>query len=595
MIVKRIRSQVRELRGSTRQLAARVLALSNYIVDADVDQLRQSARVAALSGYVLDMGDTADGILAGEKVEAYGSLSLVGPALPEWQMEMLAVAARAPRSRNPIEHYVLSWQEDEHPDPQQAKEAVGLFLETLGLERCQAIWALHANTDNDHIHIMVNRIDPATGKALQAGDGWDIDAAHRAIALIEDRQGWKQEEGALYFARQGRLFDARTNRPVDKQGRGKRRQEVEGRQDGRLPSEQRAALLEALRDAADWQDLHGRLAELEAAYERKGSGAVVRLGREEIKASTLGRHASLKAMEKRLGPYVPDQRPPSLGYEAYKQACRTELARIRQLRSEQFKRLEAHRQATLASLPGSLPPEMFQALKAAVNAEFASARRALSSAFAKAIDAFAQARLDPAQWLAASSPIAAPAVQLPSLFIPAGAQMPERPASVRLDDKAISARRRGFATQYHNDTNRALMVTDYRSVIIVHSVDPVSVRLALTLAARRWDVVRAEGSPRFLELCAQIAEREKIQLVGVDNQPLVPPVQRGRTVRTETVRTVPQTPVSVPVPATSPAPVQKPAEVPRQEAEIDRADAAPEEGVDLVQLWQWQRQNGRGR
>src|SRR5690606_23954725 len=176
--------------------------------------------------------------------------------------------------RNPIEHYVLSWQKDEHPDPQQAKEAVGLFLETLGLERCQAIWALHANTDNNHIHIMVNRIDSATGKALQAGDGWDIDAAHRAIALIEDRQGWKREDGALYFARQGRLFDARTNRPVDKQGRGRRRQEVEGRQGDGLPSEQRSALLEALRDAADWQDLHRRLARLDAAYERKGSGAV---------------------------------------------------------------------------------------------------------------------------------------------------------------------------------------------------------------------------------------------------------------------------------------------------------------------------------
>ncbi len=400
---------------------------------------------------------------------------------------------------------------------------------------------------------------------------------------------------ALYFARQGRLFDARTNRPVDKQGRGRRRQEVEGRQDGRLPSEQRAALLEALRDAADWQDLHGRLAKLEAAYERKGSGAVVRLGREEIKASTLGRHASLKAMEKRLGAYRSDQRPQALGYDAYRQACRSELTRIRQLRSEQFKRLEAHRQATLASLPGSLPPEVFQALTAAVNAEFSAARRALGASFAAAIDSFARARLDPVQWRAASGPAAAPVIPLPSLVLPSGVQVPERAASVRLEDKAISARRRGLATQYHNDTDRALMVTDYRSVIIVHSVDPVSVQLALTLAARRWEVVRVEGSPRFLELCAQIAEREKIQLVGVDNQPLVPSVQPSRTVRKEAVRTVPQKPVAVPVPTASPAPVEKPAEVPQREAEIDRANAAPEEEVDLAQLWQWQRQNGRGR
>src|SRR5690606_209437 len=215
----RIRSRERELRGSTRQLAARVLALSNYIVDADAEQLLQSARVAALSDYVLDMDSNAGGVSAGEKVDAFGSINLTGQALPEWQMEMLAVAARAPRSRNPVEHYVLSWQQGEHPDAPQAEEAARMFLETLGLERCQAIWALHANTDNDHIHIMVNRIDPATGRALQAGDGWDIDAAHKAIALIEERQGWAREEGALYFARQGELHDARSGKPVPLRGK----------------------------------------------------------------------------------------------------------------------------------------------------------------------------------------------------------------------------------------------------------------------------------------------------------------------------------------------------------------------------------------
>src|SRR5690606_17723358 len=117
--------------------------------------------------------------------------------------------------------------------------------------------------------------------------------------------------------------------------------------------------------------------QFEAAYERKGSGAVVRLGEDVLKASTLGRHASLKAMEKRLGAYRSDQRPQSLGYEAYRQACRSELTRIRQLRADQLERLEAHRQATLASLAGSLPPEVVQALTAAVNAEFSAARRAL--------------------------------------------------------------------------------------------------------------------------------------------------------------------------------------------------------------------------
>jgi len=166
---------------------------------------------------------------------------------------------------------------------------------------------------------------------------------------------------------------------------------------------------------------------------------------------------------------------------------------------------------------------------------------------------------------------------------------------VRLEDKAISARRRGLATQYHDDKDCTLMVTDYRSMIVVHAVEPVSVQLALTLAARRWEVVRAEGSPRFLELCARIAARQNIQLVGVDNTPLLPPARPRRAVPEPGPRAVSPEAAPAPAPIARPVPAKYPAVRPRQEEVPDRKLEASEEEASLEQLLWWQQRNGRGR
>ena len=42
-----------------------------------------------------------------------------------------------------------------------------------------------------------------TGKGVQPRKGFDIDAAHRILALIEHRQGWKTQEKARYVVLDG--------------------------------------------------------------------------------------------------------------------------------------------------------------------------------------------------------------------------------------------------------------------------------------------------------------------------------------------------------------------------------------------------------
>ena len=63
----------------------------------------------------------------------------------------------------------------DHMDEEIGDLKAGLLfdfvLAELGLSECQAIWAVHGNTDNRHVHIAVNRIHPITFRTLSAGDG----------------------------------------------------------------------------------------------------------------------------------------------------------------------------------------------------------------------------------------------------------------------------------------------------------------------------------------------------------------------------------------------------------------------------------------
>src|SRR5262249_26150415 len=99
-------------------------------------------------------------------------------------------------SKDPIVHYVMSWQEGEAPKEAQVEEALSLFLAELGLPEHQVVYGLHADTENYHLHVMLNRVHP---DSLQVAPLWnDFDAADRALARIEHAQGWQREERGRY-------------------------------------------------------------------------------------------------------------------------------------------------------------------------------------------------------------------------------------------------------------------------------------------------------------------------------------------------------------------------------------------------------------
>ena len=75
---------------------------------------------------------------------------------------------------------------------------MAFFLREMGLEGHQAIYGLHNDTRNYHVHIAVNRVHPETLKVVRTNNGFDIRQAHKVRAMIEKMQGWKPLENSPY-------------------------------------------------------------------------------------------------------------------------------------------------------------------------------------------------------------------------------------------------------------------------------------------------------------------------------------------------------------------------------------------------------------
>ena len=237
--------------------------------------------------------------------------------------EMVALAERAPRSRDPLEHYVLSWRKDERPTPAQVDAAIDTLRTVMQIERLLFAYALHADTEHWHVHVAVLRVDPETGRPVQIHRGFDVDALQRAVALIEHQQGWQVEANSRWKVDRGRIVPVdpeppapdRPNRPP----RPKRRRQRGAPQPRRDVSHRTGqpsviaqaieALAPAFREARSWPELHAALRAREARYDLAPNrqGAIVTWRGVTFKASAIHPSVSLRALERQFGaPYQPD-------------------------------------------------------------------------------------------------------------------------------------------------------------------------------------------------------------------------------------------------------------------------------------------------
>jgi hypothetical protein len=272
-----------------------------YIANSKT-QSSKAARVGSLLDYIV-----ADGHADTKKAEYIGANGdFYSDSQQGQRAEMVALAMEANRSKDPVDHWLLSWKEGEQPTRAQCNEAVGILKRHLGMSSDQlAVFALHRNTENYHLHVVLNRVHPDT---LRVEDkGWCIDKAHKALAEILHTQGWEAEKNARYVAdRSGKVMRAGSDREPQPHSKARDYENATGEKSCERIAQERAAPI--LCNAKSWAQVHEGLAQVHMRYERKGSGAMLWVGDQPLKASCIGREFSRSRMEERLGEFQADTR-----------------------------------------------------------------------------------------------------------------------------------------------------------------------------------------------------------------------------------------------------------------------------------------------
>lgn len=81
---------------------------------------------------------------------------------------------------DPVKTISLSWHKDDQPAPEHMVEAADAFLKHMGWQEHQAVYVAHRDTEHRHIHIILNKVHPETGRTLddyreqKRGQSWAL-------------------------------------------------------------------------------------------------------------------------------------------------------------------------------------------------------------------------------------------------------------------------------------------------------------------------------------------------------------------------------------------------------------------------------------
>jgi hypothetical protein len=232
---------------------------------------------------------------------------------------------------NPVYHVAINWQDGEHPTPEQARHACDHVMKALGYEEHQAAWSIHRDTDNDHVHLVINRVHPTRLLAISPPFKKDYFILDRCMRELEIEFGHGRANGPYI------TLDTDNGPQIVRMSRTERRERGLLKEDAQPRLTRGAAAAEhrlgedsfqswvSKEPAQDlkkilqqpgvtWQDVHRCLAQHGVSIQPKGSGMIVSTALEDGrvlagKASQMGRWASKAELEKKLGTYLPSNIP----------------------------------------------------------------------------------------------------------------------------------------------------------------------------------------------------------------------------------------------------------------------------------------------
>lgn len=251
-------------------------ALSEYILDVKND----GAKV--LFEYMLDQNNGM------EKVEAYNFSNCSFENQEDNIAEILNTQALNTTSKqDKTMHLVVSFQEDEHPSFEVMKSIEIELMKALGMEKHQRLSVVHSNTNNLHMHIAVNKVDPDTMKVKNPYN--DVKILQETAIKLERKFGLKIDNHISSNDKGQNKYNKHTmSCDFETWVKTKLNAEV-------------SMLLAA--NKTTFQDLRRCLAKYDLEFCERRKGFVISSKSEKLfcKASSVHRELSKQALEKRFG------------------------------------------------------------------------------------------------------------------------------------------------------------------------------------------------------------------------------------------------------------------------------------------------------
>jgi hypothetical protein len=319
------------------------------------------------------------------------------------------------------------------------------------------------------------------------GQGWIIDALHQAISIIEARQGWAPEPGAIYEATTAGEVRERSSGQVVRSIAGEQLRRKGERARSAKQRRSTASWHEAsnvIARAATWEELHAQLKALGASYRQKGSGAVVCFASgTEIKLSAVAGVGHKKVVE-RLGPYRPDQSTDSeldYAYATFRRELRHANRAVREHRRAAWAQLDEARDELLWS------PQLAQAsheLRRKIAREHLAARRHLKHLYDSQLQRLANAACKTAEEFQRRGQPGVPGIELPTILMPIRSQAAEHVILAGYTREA-----QPFHEAYTRLGEAEPSILDFGSVLLIEG-DRADLAAAIQLAYQRFGSVR---------------------------------------------------------------------------------------------------------
>ncbi len=270
--------------------------LAGYVLNVVPEhRLADPARWTRLNAYTLNSERT------GEKV-AWERVTNCQCDDRGWAVkEIVVTQARNRRSgADKSYHLVVSFPAGELPTRAQVEDIEDWLCTALGLQEHQRVSAVHQNTDNWHVHVVINKVHPRTFHIPRLC--WDHYRLQAACVELEIRHGLRREPHTTGPQRWG------DNRKI--KGRRADFEAWQGRPSFlRWVREMAAPTLLGVRDGGQgWPELHNAAARFDLEIKPHGAGLIIAhrsVARLCLKASDVDRRLSFKAVTDALGPFQP--------------------------------------------------------------------------------------------------------------------------------------------------------------------------------------------------------------------------------------------------------------------------------------------------